>query len=349
MSMASTHPRQHGFTLIELMFVIAVIGVLAAIAIPVYNDYTTRARVAQVLTAIDALRTAFHAEYETQGRIPTFKTVKAGEIPPELAHMSIGPGLLRFDYLDEYLIQSSHHYGPFEGKDIPYLLLKADDPSQLRFMRALAHELPHSAYAWMIEPTHMVVPLLDAEARHDSLVQARQDAAKPVASQPPVQPQPAQAPAQPLSCAPGQERVTLSASMSPIGSPIDICLSPCEQGKVRDPANPFQCTSPGAPTSSPTVTGTPTPTPCPNGLQRGADGKCHSILATAPAASSGGGASGTGGTPSGGTAGGPSGGASSGSGTVDRTQYDDCVAHVLADHPHGHAYGLLNHCNRYPH
>jgi type IV pilus assembly protein PilA len=330
MHTTSTRSRHDGFTLIELMFVIAVIGVLAAIAIPVYNDYTTRARVAQVLTAIDALRTAFHAEYEAAGSIPRFNAGKVGEIPPELANLPIGPGLLQFDFLEEHLIQSSHHYGPFEGKDIPYLMLVAKDATQSRYIKAVAHELPHSAYAWIVEPMAMVVPLLDAEARHESIVQARQNAATQAA----VQPQPTQQAGQPLACAAGQERVTIPASMSPAGTAFDVCVSSCEQGKVRNPANPLQCTDP-TPTGSSANAGSATLEPCPNGLQRGTDGRCHSFAATASAAQ--------------GTNSGATGGSAAGSGTADRTAYDDCIAHVLASHPHGHAFGLLNQCNRYPH
>jgi type IV pilus assembly protein PilA len=58
---------QKGFTLIELMIVIAIIGILAAIAIPAYQNYTVRAQVSEGSSLIGGLETAFDECYANKG------------------------------------------------------------------------------------------------------------------------------------------------------------------------------------------------------------------------------------------------------------------------------------------
>ena len=49
---------QKGFTLIELMIVIAIVGILAAVALPAYNDYTNRAKFSEVISATNGVKAA---------------------------------------------------------------------------------------------------------------------------------------------------------------------------------------------------------------------------------------------------------------------------------------------------
>jgi type IV pilus assembly protein PilA len=104
---------QKGFTLIELMIVVAIIGILAAIAIPAYQDYTIRSQVTEGLNLAGAVKAAVAEQYAQQGTWPTTLTelgiVDAGgnETPPSGKYVSsvdIGPpnggnnGTIRITY-----------------------------------------------------------------------------------------------------------------------------------------------------------------------------------------------------------------------------------------------------------
>ena len=72
--------HQTGFTLIELMIVVAIIGILAAVAIPAYQDYTIRAKIAEGITLAAGAKTAVSETRQSTGNLPNSNSA-AGLVP----------------------------------------------------------------------------------------------------------------------------------------------------------------------------------------------------------------------------------------------------------------------------
>ena len=66
--------KQQGFTLIELMIVVAIIGILAAVAIPSYNDYTARSQVTEAMNLASGLKVCISEGISDKGTAPTLAT-----------------------------------------------------------------------------------------------------------------------------------------------------------------------------------------------------------------------------------------------------------------------------------
>lgn len=69
---------QKGFTLIELMIVVAIIGILAAVALPAYQDYTARAKISEVVVQMAAAKTGVAEYYATTGKLDGLNNNLAG-------------------------------------------------------------------------------------------------------------------------------------------------------------------------------------------------------------------------------------------------------------------------------
>ena len=96
--------KQQGFTLIELMIVVAIIGILAAIAIPAYQDYTIRAQVSEGLNLSGGAKAAVSEFFMDRGVWPSDNTAAGlATIPTDISgkyvvSVAVGSGLVTVTY-----------------------------------------------------------------------------------------------------------------------------------------------------------------------------------------------------------------------------------------------------------
>jgi type IV pilus assembly protein PilA len=98
-----TKKVQQGFTLIELMIVVAIIGILAAIAIPAYQDYTIRSQVTEGLNLAAAVKTGVAESFANTGEWPADLDAAGGDTaaPPSgkyVAEVSVDTGTITIEF-----------------------------------------------------------------------------------------------------------------------------------------------------------------------------------------------------------------------------------------------------------
>jgi type IV pilus assembly protein PilA len=73
---------EKGFTLIELMVVVAILGILSAVALPSYSFYITRAKLSEVLALAGQAKTSYSEFYQVNGEIPELRSSGVDPFPP---------------------------------------------------------------------------------------------------------------------------------------------------------------------------------------------------------------------------------------------------------------------------
>jgi len=89
---------QQGFTLIELMIVVAIVGILAAIAIPAYQDYTVRAKVTEGLSLANAAKIAVEDQWTSASSMPAALTGYTFTATSLVSNITVASGLITITY-----------------------------------------------------------------------------------------------------------------------------------------------------------------------------------------------------------------------------------------------------------
>lgn len=114
--------RSRGFTLVELMMVVAIVAVLAALAVPAYTDYTIRTKVTECINLMGASKVQISEFYQSEARWPA----TASEAGIELTEEIIEEGLTDYCWIETYIADSGTIVVFIDGPGIGASLSRLD-------------------------------------------------------------------------------------------------------------------------------------------------------------------------------------------------------------------------------
>ena len=168
LGVAQRHKSRKGFTLIELMMVVSIVGILALVALPSYQRYINEAKAAEFLVDIHTITLAYHDVFATSDNLASDQKALSspafGQAPPYLSGLD---GVYTTKHGISFSSQLVNHSGYFQYTGhgaFPVLFLKSVNEEGLAILKALDHvtQLKHT----FVTPGLMMIALANPHEQH---------------------------------------------------------------------------------------------------------------------------------------------------------------------------------------